>query len=111
MVLPEHICPYGLKARDLLHRRGYMIDDRWLTAREATDAFTVEHRVMTAPQTFIDERLVGAYDDLCRFFGRAVRDPNAASYRSVIAVVPAAALMALAATWVANGIVLSWLTA
>ena len=28
MVMPDHTCPFGLKARDLLRRRGYAVDDR-----------------------------------------------------------------------------------
>ncbi|MBB4320498.1 glutaredoxin [Agrobacterium tumefaciens] len=27
MVMPEHICPYGLKAKSLLERKGYEIED------------------------------------------------------------------------------------
>lgn len=108
MVMPEHVCPYGLKARDLLQRRGYAVDDRWLTTREATDAFKVEHAVATTPQTFIDDRRIGGYDDLRRFFGLAVRDPNAVSYRPVIAVFVVAGLMALAAAWVADGTIVLW---
>ncbi len=45
MVMPTHTCPYGLKALDLLHRRGFAVEDRWLTTREATDAFKAEHGV------------------------------------------------------------------
>ena len=39
MVMPRHICPYGLKALDLLKRKGFTVEDRWLTTREETDAF------------------------------------------------------------------------
>jgi hypothetical protein len=42
MVIPEHICPFGLKARFLLRRKGYAVDDRWLTTRQQTDAFKGE---------------------------------------------------------------------
>ena len=107
VVMPEHVCPYGLKALDLLRRRGYTVDDHWLTTREATDAFKVQHGVTTTPQTFIGDRCIGGYDDLRRFFGLAVRDPNAVSYRPVIAVFVVAALMALAATFVVDGTVLT----
>lgn len=34
MVMQNHICPYGLKTKDLLHRQGYVIEDKWLTTRE-----------------------------------------------------------------------------
>ena len=108
MVMPEHVCPYGLKARDLLERRGYAVDDHWLTTRGETDAFKSVHGVETTPQTFIGDRRIGGYDDLRRFFGLAVRDPDAVSYRPVIAVFVVAALMALAATYVADGTLVSW---
>ena len=64
MVMPEHICPYGLKALDLLKRRGFDVEDHPLRSREATDAFKAEHDVKTTPQIFIDGRHVGGYDDL-----------------------------------------------
>ena len=40
MVMPQHVCPYGLKAKDLLERQGVSVEDHWLTTREQTDAFT-----------------------------------------------------------------------
>ena len=49
MVMPDHICPYGLKALDLLRREGFDVDDRWLTTRAETDAFKAEHGVKTTP--------------------------------------------------------------
>lgn len=99
MVMPEHICPYGLKALDLLKRKGFAVDDNWLTTREKTDTFKREHGVKTTPQTFIDGQRIGGYDDLRRHFGLAVRDPNATSYTPVLTVFAVAALMALAAGW------------
>lgn len=103
MVMPEHECPFGLKARDLLRRRGYVVDDRWLTSRAETDAFKAEHDVKTTPQAFIDGKRVGGYDDLRRFFGLSVADPGATSYTPVIWVFAVAALMALAANWAVSG--------
>ncbi|WP_250890209.1 MauE/DoxX family redox-associated membrane protein [Sphingobium nicotianae] len=99
MVMPTHICPYGLKARHLLRSKGYAIEDHWLTTRAETDAFKAEHGVPTTPQTFIDGRRIGGYDDLRRFFGLRVRDPAATSYTPVIAVFAVAALIALAIDW------------
>lgn len=107
MVMPDHICPYGLKSLDLLKRQCFEVDDRWLTTREETDAFKAAQGVKTTPQTFIDGRRIGGYDDLQRHFGKTVRDPDATSYRPVAAVFAVAALMALAATWVATGALLS----
>ncbi len=103
MVMPGHTCPFGLKARDLLRRRGYAVDDHWLTTRAETDAFKVEHDVKTTPQTFIDGKRIGGYDDLRRFFGMRVADPGATSYQPVLWVFGVAALMALAANWATSG--------
>ena len=96
MVMPGHTCPFGLKALDLLKRRGFQVEDRWLTTREETDAFKSAHHVKTTPQVFIDGRRIGGYDDLRRHFGLRVAEPGATSYRPVIAVFAMTALMALA---------------
>jgi len=103
MVMPGHVCPFGLKARDLLRREGFAIDDHWLTTREETEAFKAENDVKTTPQTFIDGQRVGGYDDLRRFLGKRVVDPKAVTYRPVIAVFAITASMALAASFAATG--------
>ncbi|MGR6330503.1 MauE/DoxX family redox-associated membrane protein [Sphingomonas sp. XXL09] len=103
MVMPDHICPFGLKARDLLQRQGFAVEDHWLTTRAETDAFKAAHDVRTTPQTFIDDERVGGYDDLRRFFGKPVADPKATRYRPVLAVFAITALMALAASLAAYG--------
>lgn len=103
MVMDKHVCPFGLQAKHLLRRKGYDIDDRWLTTREETDAFKAENGVKTTPQTFIDGRRIGGYDDLRRFFGLTVKDPDAVSYTPVVAVFATAAGLALAASQAAFG--------
>ena len=103
MVMPTHTCPYGLKAKDLLQRRGYEVEDHWLRTREETDAFKAEHGVKTTPQTFIGGERVGGYDDLRRFFGKTVADPKAVTYRPVAVVFAMTALMALAASYAVLG--------
>ena len=103
MVMPEHICPYGLKALHLLKSRGFAVDDRHLTTREATDAFKAEHGVKTTPQVFIGGARIGGYDDLRRHFGLHVAAPGETSYRPVIAVFAMTALLALAASQMAFG--------
>ena len=103
MVMPGHICPYGLKAKHLLESRGFAVNYRWLTTREETDAFKAEHGVKTTPQTFIDGVRIGGYDDLRRHFGLKVADPDATSYTPVIALFAMTALMALAASFAAYG--------
>lgn len=103
MVMPQHVCPYGLKAKDLLERQGFSVDDRWLTTREQTDAFKAEHGVKSTPQTFINGERVGGFDDLQRHFGKAANDPNKTTYVPVIAVFSMTALMALAASYAVFG--------
>lgn len=103
----EHVCPFGLKSRDLLERQGFDVEDHPLRSREETEEFKAEHQVKTTPQTFIGGERVGGYDDLRRHFGLAVADPKAVSYKPVIAVFATTALMALAASWAAYGSVLT----
>ena len=98
MVMPEHVCPWGLKARHLLKRQGYEVEDRWLRTKAENEAFKTEHGVKTTPQTFIGGQRIGGYEDLRRYFGLKVRDPEAVSYVPVIAVFAAAAALALAAS-------------
>ncbi|WP_150292296.1 MauE/DoxX family redox-associated membrane protein [Sphingobium estronivorans] len=99
MVMPGHVCPYGLKARWLLKHKGYEVEDRWLTSRAETDAFKAAHDVKTTPQIFIDGQRIGGHDDLRRFLGLKVADPAATSYRPVLAVFAVGALLALATSW------------
>lgn len=99
MVMPDHICPYGLKARWLLRRKGYEVEDHWLTTREQTDAFKAAHDVKTTPQIFIGGERIGGHDDLRRHFGLHVADPGATSYTPVLAVFAVAALLALSLGW------------
>ncbi|MBN2971256.1 glutaredoxin family protein [Roseomonas aeriglobus] len=103
MVMPEHTCPYGLKALDLLRRKGFEVEDHHLTTRAETDAFKTEHGVKTTPQVFIGGERIGGYDDLRRHFGLHVAEPGATSYRPVIALFAMTALLALAASHAAFG--------
>jgi glutaredoxin len=103
MVMPDHTCPYGLKALDLLKRKGFEVEDHWLTTREETDAFKDQHAVKTTPQVFIDGVRVGGYDDLRRRLGEKVAEPGATSCRPVIAVFAMTAMMALAVSYAVFG--------
>ena len=76
MVMDKHICPYGLKTVDLLERQGFAVEDNHLSSREETDAFKQEHGVETTPQTFIDGKRIGGYDDLREYFGKSRSQPK-----------------------------------
>lgn len=105
MATDNHICPFGLKSRDLLKRKGYDIEDHLLKTREETDAFKEKHDVKTTPQTFIKGERVGGYDDLRAFFGLKRQQDNndKITYQPVIAVFATTLLMALAAFWADYG--------
>jgi glutaredoxin len=107
MVTDRHVCPFGLKSRDLLEREGYAVDDHLLRSRAETDAFMSDHGVETTPQTFIGGTRIGGYDDLRMHFGKPVPDKASISYQPVIAVFGTAALMALAANWSATGVLVT----
>jgi len=99
MVFPDHVCPFGLKAKDLLQRSGFKVDDQWLTTREQVDAFKAKHQVATTPQTFVDGQRIGGYDDVRRYLGKNVPDPKAVTYRPVVAIFTVCALAALALSY------------
>ena len=61
------------------------------------------HGVATTPQVFVGGERVGGYDDLRRFLGKSVADPNATSYRPVVALFAMTALMAMAASYGVTG--------
>lgn len=107
MVTDQHICPFGLKSRDLLTREGFAVDDHKLATRAETDAFMAKEHVKTTPQTFIGSERVGGYDELRKYFGKPLAGPKAVTYQPVIAVFAIAALMALAASWAAFGTLLT----
>jgi glutaredoxin 3 len=64
MVLPDHTCPFGVRAKAMLEEAGFEVDDRVLSSREEVDAFEEEQDVMTTPQVFIDGERIGGSDDL-----------------------------------------------
>ena len=107
MWTPDHLCPFGLKSKALLERKGYRVEDHLLRSRAETDAFQAKHDVETTPQTFIGGERVGGYDDLKRFFGAPEKDEDAPTYAPVLAVFAMAALMALAASRFVYGSFLS----
>lgn len=110
MVMPKHLCPYGLKSKDLLRREGFEVEDHHLKTREETDAFMREHDVDTTPQTFIGDERIGGHKALRIHFGKNVPDADDTSYRPIIVLFSIAALLALAFAWVALPSILAWQT-
>ena len=64
MVLPDHTCPYGVRAKAMLEEAGYDVDDQVLSSREEVEAFKSEHGVSTTPLIFIDGEEIGGSAEL-----------------------------------------------
>ncbi|PYE82463.1 MauE/DoxX family redox-associated membrane protein [Pseudoroseicyclus aestuarii] len=94
MALPGHLCPSGQKARWLLDRQGYEVDDRLFRSRDEVDAFKARHDVPTTPQVWIEGERVGGYDALRQQL--TGYDPKATTYSPVIILFAVAAATALA---------------
>jgi glutaredoxin len=75
MVLPDHTCPYGVRAKAMLEEAGFEVDDQVLTSREEVDAFMADQGIDTTPLIFIDGEKIGGSADLERYL--AQEDANA----------------------------------
>jgi glutaredoxin 3 len=64
MVLPNHVCPYGERAKAMLEDEGYEVDDRHLTTREQVDSFKAEHDIPTTPLILISGKRILGSDEL-----------------------------------------------
>jgi glutaredoxin 3 len=67
MVLPEHTCPFGVRAKQMLDAAGFEVEEHILSSREEVEAFKSEHQVQTTPQVFIDGERIGGSTDLERY--------------------------------------------
>tara|TARA_R110000772_G_scaffold204812_2_gene314958 strand:- start:65034 stop:65765 length:732 start_codon:yes stop_codon:yes gene_type:complete len=107
METAEHICPFGLKSRDLLRREGFALDDRVLSSRQEADTFKREHGVDTTPQVFIEGEQIGGYEALRAHLGLDQEGDSGTTYKPVIAIFGASALAALALAWSGGALNLS----
>ena len=64
MVLPDHVCPFGVRAKEALEAAGYTIDEHILTTRDEVEAYKAKEDVRTTPQVFIGGERIGGADDL-----------------------------------------------
>jgi glutaredoxin len=94
MDLPDHACPWGVRAVRLLQERRIPFEDHRLTSAEEVEAFKAAHGVATTPQVYAGDERIGGYSDLAARLG--VRPESAdISYAPVVAVFLTAGLMAL----------------
>ncbi len=104
MITDKHVCPFGIKSKYLLEYKGYNVDDHHLSSRDETDAFKKEYGVETTPQTFVNGKKIGGYDDLRAYFGkRKQQDQSRTTYQPIIAVFAVTFLMAISASFFRYG--------
>lgn len=101
-VTPEGTCPHGVKAKDLLQRQGYAVEDHHLADSQAIEQFKQKHQVKTTPQVFIDNTRIGGFDDLSEHFGIKVKSQDAVTYQPVIALFVVAFFLAIGVTWLVH---------
>jgi glutaredoxin/uncharacterized membrane protein YphA (DoxX/SURF4 family) len=99
MVTPNHICPWGIKAYDLLKRNGFEVVDRHIETKEANKAYKEEHGVDETPQIFIEDKHLGGYDALREHLGLGPDPKEGKTYQPVIAVFAVTFLMAVSTCW------------
>ncbi len=95
MSSPEHECPWGLKAIQLLNERGIEFEDHQLKSKEGIEAFKMQYQVSTTPQIFFGEERIGGYADLADYFDVAAESADY-SYTPVIALFSTAGLITIA---------------
>ena len=67
MILPDHTCPFGVRAKEMLEQSGFEVEDRVLGSREEVEAFKAEQGVDTTPQIFVDGERIGGSTELERY--------------------------------------------
>lgn len=103
MVTPEHFCPWGIKAWDLLKRNGYEVADHHLESMDANKHYKEENSVDETPQIFIDGEHLGGYDALREHLGLGPDPKEGKTYQPVVAIFVVTFAMALTTSWAALG--------
>ncbi len=103
MVTPDHLCPWGIKALDLLKRNGFKVVDHHLESKSANKQYKEGNNVDETPQIFIDGERLGGYDQLREHLGMGPDPKEGDTYQPVIAIFAVALLMALTTSWAMLG--------
>lgn len=94
MSTPDHECPWGIKAIELMKARNISFEDHRLTSDAEVKSFKESYGVATTPQIFSADKRIGGYTDLADLLG-AEAEGAEYSYTPVIAVFGTTLLMAL----------------
>jgi len=71
MVLPDHTCPFGVRAKEMLEGHGFEVEDNILGSRDEVDAFKRENGVDTTPLVFIDGERIGGSEEVEAYLASA----------------------------------------
>lgn len=102
MSTPEHECPWGRRAVELLITQQIAFQDVQFSTQDAIIAFKTQHNVATMPQIFVGEQRIGGYTELAAYLNveaqTANAQPSQSSYTPVIALFSTAGLVSLSAS-------------
>ena len=99
MVTPDHLCPWGIKAKDLLERNHYEIEDEHLDSMDANKAYKEEHGYDETPQIFINGERIGGYEALRDHLGMVPEEQEGKTYQPVVAIFAVCFLMAVTSAY------------
>jgi glutaredoxin/uncharacterized membrane protein YphA (DoxX/SURF4 family) len=103
MVMPDHLCPWGIKTKDLLKRHGYEVEDHHLTTMDESEQFKEKHDVDETPQIWIEGKHIGGYDELREHLDLGPDPKQGETYQPVLVIFAVALGMALTTTWTSLG--------
>jgi len=99
MVTSDHLCPWGIKAWDLLKRNGFDVDDRHIESMDANKQYKEEHGVDKTPQIYIEDKHIGDYEQLREHLGPGSGPKEGETYRPIIAIFAITFGMAVSTSW------------
>ncbi len=99
VVTPQHTCRYGLKSVELLREQGFLVEEHILASRSDEDDFKAKHQVKTTPQTFIDGKRIGGYNDVRRHLGQTALNFDAICERPPFFALGVIVCLTLGAVW------------
>lgn len=67
MILPDHECPFGRRAKQMLEEASFEVEEHILSSREEVDAFKAEHDVATTPLVWVDGKRIGGSEEVAKF--------------------------------------------
>jgi len=105
-VYAKSTCPWGIKALDILKRKGFSVEDVHLESRDASATFKKEHDVDETPQIWIEDRHIGGYDELREHLGLKPDPPKGDTYIPVIVLFSVTLLMAITSSVALEGHIL-----